>query len=97
MALVDVGSDMTRRANVRGLTYLHSLGFDIAHQNYQQSMRTSAGPNFSRSWHFHDAIQAHEQGISKGIQQQKIPARGVVRERIEPKTTPQMKQMGSLN
>lgn len=92
MALIDVGSDMGRRADSRAMTFLHSAGVDKARES---TLKSWGKGHIGRMDAFIAATKFHEQGVSKGIRGQKTPARGIVRENITPKTKPQMKQMGS--
>lgn len=95
MALIDVGtSEMNRRARARGMTAVHSMEFDRA----QEGVLKSWGPgHIGRMDAFIAASQAHDQGMTRGIAAQKIPARGIVREQISPRTDPKMGHGGSTS
>jgi hypothetical protein len=82
MALVSTSShEMLRMANARGMTGVHSDGFD------RKLARGDKGSSESRSRAFHDAARYHEPGMTKGIRDQKISKNvGTVKEKITPKT-----------
>jgi len=82
MALVSTSShEMLRMANARGMTGVHSDGFD------RKLARGDKGTSESRSMAFHNAARYHEPGMAEGIRSQKISKNvGAVKEKITPKT-----------
>lgn len=107
MALVDVGSgELNRRAESRSMTFLHSSEWERTTGASQLHADRAFGEghhapdqehDMSRSAHFYAASQQHDKGVSRGIREQKIPARGIKAENISPKTPLQRKSYGSNN
>lgn len=82
MSLVSTSShELLRMASARGMTGVHSDGFD------RKLARGDKGTSESRSEAFHNAARYHEPGMTKGIRDQKVSKNvGIVKEKITPKT-----------